>query len=90
MLFSYQVIAHLHLAVFLCFSHTFANNINNFLLVYPFSTPQQDLESKLWWVPLSSEAELHQVILPVSVVSAPLVVAKESDKLWFLDADITT
>ena len=46
------------------FSHTFANNIN-ILLVYPFSTPRQDLESKLWWVSRSSEAELHSYFASV-------------------------
>lgn len=72
----------------MCLSHTFAGSSHKLLLVYPFPIPQLDAESNIWWVsfdPNQQEEPDKAVILPVTSVSPPIVVAWEGGKLWFLD-----
>ena len=73
----------------MCMLHTFAGSTHKLLLVYPFPIPQLDAETNIWWVKFDhnqQEEADKAIILPVTSVSAPIVVAWEAGKLWFLDA----
>ena len=68
----------------MCFLHTFAGSSK--LLVYPFPTPQLDADTNIWWVnydPNQQDETDKAIILPVTSVSAPIVVAWEAGKLVF-------
>ena len=70
----------------ICLSHTFAGGSHKLLLVYPFPIPQLDAKTNIWWVsfdPNQQEEPDKAVILPVTSVSPPIVVAWEDGKLWF-------
>lgn len=40
--------------IMMCFSHTFINQTHKLVLFKVFTTPQLDLQSSLWWIPLDS------------------------------------
>ena len=67
----------------MCFSQTFFNQSYKLVLCSVFTTPQLDLQSSLWWVPLQSLVE-HEEIAETTSLSPPLVVARDDGKLWFL------
>jgi hypothetical protein len=72
----------------MCLSHTFSGSSHKCLLVYPFPIPQVDAETNMWWVNFDhnqQEEAGKAIILPVTSVSPPIVVAWEDGKLWFLD-----
>lgn len=68
----------------MCFSHTFFNQTYKLVVCSVFTTPQLDLQSGLWWVPLQSLVEREQIVVETSSLSPPLVTAKDDGKLWFL------
>ena len=69
----------------MCFSHTFAGDSQTFALVYPFSTPQRDSDSNIWFVSGDEEISSRASVVLISALSYPIV-AKSEDKLLFLDA----
>ncbi len=66
----------------MCFSHTFIRQTHKFVVFNIFTTPQLDLQSGLWWVPLVVTNNL--IVVELASLSTPLVVAKDDGKLWFL------
>lgn len=71
----------------MCFTHTFAADTQTFALVYPFSTPQRDSDSDIWFV-YGEEICSKAMVVLISDLSYPIVVANNEEKLWFLDAYI--
>ena len=72
----------------MCLSHTFAGSSHKLLLVYTFPIPQLDAETNIWWINFDRDQQEEAdkaIILPVMSVSAPIVVAWEAEKLWFLN-----
>ena len=67
----------------MCFTHTFAGNTRKLVLLSMYPTPQLDSESGIWWVPHETT---EKVVVQVSSLSSPLVVAKEEGNVWFLNA----
>lgn len=65
------------------FQHTFACQCHNFAVVNLYGRPQQDARSKLWYVPTTNVAE--RSVVKVSKLSKPLVTARDTDKMWFLN-----
>ena len=53
-----------------------------FALLEMFAEPRLDEETHMWWVDLE-QFSLRQVVELYSL-SAPLVIAKEEQRLWFL------
>jgi hypothetical protein len=69
----------------MCFSHTFIGHTCTFVVFNVFTTPELDMQSGLWWVPLETLTVTNEVIvLELASLSTPLIVAKDDGKLWFL------
>ena len=69
----------------ICFTHTFDITATRFASLDVFENPQQDVESKLWWVPLKQD-NITKAVVPISSLSYPLAISKMEDenKIWFL------
>ena len=67
----------------LCFTHTFYGQTHEFVLLNAFTQPQLDAQCGLWWIHNWHDVQTEYVLKP-SLLSSPLVVANEEDKLWFL------
>lgn len=70
-----------------CFVHTFAKSTFRFVLLDMYSNIQQDLDTKLWFVPLDNEHNnqaIHEITC--KVLSSPLVTARDEGRLWFLNS----
>lgn len=73
-----------------CFSHNFAGNTTDFVVLNVYSCSHQDLDTNFWWV--FSDTATHLKVLPVKFLSTPLVIAclkedlEEHERTWFLNA----
>lgn len=71
-----------------CFTHQFADEATEFVLLNVYDCAHLDLDTNLWWV--LTESTTHLQLISVKSLTAPLVVAhlKEGDneKTWFLSA----
>ena len=69
----------------MCFSHTFICQTRTFVVFNIFTTPQLDVQSGLWWLPLETLTVVNKlIVIELASLSAPLIVAKDDGKLWFL------
>ena len=66
----------------LCFTHTFYGQTRKFVLFNAFTEPQLDAQSKLWWI--HDQKVQTASVVELSLLSSPLIVAKEEHKLWCL------
>lgn len=66
----------------LCFTHTFYGQTHQFVLFNVFTEPQLDAQSRMWWI--RDQKIQATSVMELSLLSSPLVVAKEEHKLWFL------
>ena len=66
------------------FSHQFGSCVYKLAVLQHFDSPQRDVESRLWVVNLTRPHD-HLSVVPLDILSHPLVVAFENQSLWFLN-----
>ena len=69
------------------FSHEFGEQTYDLAVVHKCNSIRRDPDSGLymWW---TNELRYTVVILPVTKLSSPLVVAKEESVIWFLNCNV--
>ena len=63
----------------LCFTYTFLDQTREFVLFNVFTEPQLDVQSRMWWI--HDQKDQTASVMELSLLSSPLVVAKEEHKL---------
>lgn len=73
--------------IVMCFTHAFAGNTHKLALLDVYPNSQQDSDSSLWWVQVD-DYDCSQAVVEISseYVSAPLYIARDEGKLWFLNS----
>ena len=65
------------------FDHRFGGEVYTMAIIELYDTIIKDNDSKLWWADMSTATRRRT--FPVAMLSPPLVIAYEVDKVWFLD-----